>query len=173
MYFYYNTGTWRSNILRKWFNWANIIRTISGSSLCVQCRDMTIAWLKDCIQKSCRPRNQKAVSLLTRFCRQTRAQTRKPLQKLAVRLFTVSAPGDDIYKVSGRRVQGSRGEGEKVQKHTPLSQQTLLNIICYDCSLFCCHFTGVNLGKMMSSHLLVLLNQANICGVFCFSLDKM
>lgn len=123
MYFYYNTGTWRSNILRKWFNWANIIRT--GSSLCVQCRDMTIAWLKDCIQKSCRPRNQKAVSLLTRFCRQTRAQTRKPLQKLAVRLFTVSAPGDDIYKVSGRRVQGSRGEGEKVQKHTPLSQQTL------------------------------------------------
>lgn len=127
---------------------------------------MTIAWLKDCIQKSCRPRNQKAVSLLTRFCRQTRAQTRKPLQKLAVRLFTVSAPGDDIYKVSGRRVQGSRGEGEKVQKHTPLSQQTLLNIICYDCSLFCCHFTGVNLGKMMSSHLLVLLNQANICGVF-------
>lgn len=168
MYFYYNTGTWRSNILRKWFNWANIIRTISGSSLCVQCRDMTIAWLKDCIQKSCRPRNQKAVSLLTRFCRQTRAQTRKPLQKLAVRLFTVSAPGDDIYKVSGRRVQGSRGEGEKVQKHTPLSQQTLLNIICYDCSLFCCHFTGVNLGKMMSSHLLVLLNQANICGVFFF-----
>lgn len=129
---------------------------------------MTIAWLKDCIQKSCRPRNQKAVSLLTRFCRQTRAQTRKPLQKLAVRLFTVSAPGDDIYKVSGRRVQGSRGEGEKVQKHTPLSQQTLLNIICYDCSLFCCHFTGVNLGKMMSSHLLVLLNQANICGFFFF-----
>lgn len=168
MYFYYNTGTWRSNILRKWFNWANIIRTISGSSLCVQCRDMTIAWLKDCIQKSCRPRNQKAVSLLTRFCRQTRAQTRKPLQKLAVRLFTVSAPGDDIYKVSGRRVQGSRGEGEKVQKHTPLSQQTLLNIICYDCSLFCCHFTGVNLGKMMSSHLLVLLNQANICGFLFF-----
>lgn len=134
---------------------------------------MTIAWLKDCIQKSCRPRNQKAVSLLTRFCRQTRAQTRKPLQKLAVRLFTVSAPGDDIYKVSGRRVQGSRGEGEKVQKHTPLSQQTLLNIICYDCSLFCCHFTGVNLGKMMSSHLLVLLNQANICGFFFFFLDKM
>lgn len=129
---------------------------------------MTIAWLKDCIQKSCRPRNQKAVSLLTRFCRQTRAQTRKPLQKLAVRLFTVSAPGDDIYKVSGRRVQGSRGEGEKVQKHTPLSQQMLLNIICYDCSLFCCHFTGVNLGKMMSSHLLVLLNQANICGFFVF-----
>lgn len=92
---------------------------------------MTIAWLKDCIQKSCRPRNQKAVSLLTRFCRQTRAQTRKPLQKLAVCLFTVSAPGDDIYKVSGRRVRGSRvrGEGEKVQKHTPLSQQTLFKIL--------------------------------------------